>query len=296
MGGREETEGQSGFKTPDGDNSKPPALQIFVSSASRLPDDKTYQMWCGLPGGGKEFGFTVNAGESERTIREYYASTFEWMVKFQGEVVATDLARDPTTRHGFVERMTAQAMEHILTRAQTHFFFMLWALVAEVHLYEQVFLYKLGDITKAADKSILPSANELLGLMGEVSKMHVNSLNLPRAGTRAPRFSMVGLNFHHWRRLPEVRDAKNIYKRNRDRPDWQSIVKAIHPEMPPDLIARLSSTDADLRRDQYIALEWAARLCGAPPNSYSGRQLDRRLKRGPDEEFKEIVRASRREK
>lgn len=89
--------------------------------------------------------------------------------------------------------------------------------------------------------------------------------------------------------LPLWQDAKSLYKQNRNRPTWRDIIKAAHPDLKDedDLISRLSGRLQDLPEEiqaklsekggdskpSSIALEHAARLCGANPYEYSVRYL-----------------------
>jgi hypothetical protein len=103
----------------------------------------------------------------------------------------------------------------------------------------------------------------------------------------APVFSEFGE--HYDSMYPIWKDAKRIYKQNKDRPRWRELVHAAYPEeeLDDDLIARLSGRLNDLSEDVQvklsekggnstpasIALEHAARLCGAQPYQYSHRHL-----------------------
>jgi hypothetical protein len=89
--------------------------------------------------------------------------------------------------------------------------------------------------------------------------------------------------------LPVWKDAKLIFKQNSKRPTWRELIRAAHPdvEFDEDLLARLSGKLNDLPEDvqaklsakggdskpSSIALEHAARLCGAAPYQYGVRYL-----------------------
>lgn len=97
------------------------------------------------------------------------------------------------------------------------------------------------------------------------------------------------LGEHYKKLLPVWKDAKTIYKQNSNRVTWQDIVRAAHPEVKfdDDLISRLSGKLNDLPEEiqaklsekggdskpSSIALEHAARMCGARPYQYSLRHL-----------------------
>lgn len=94
---------------------------------------------------------------------------------------------------------------------------------------------------------------------------------------------------HYERLLPVWKDAKVIYRQNNGRPMWRDLIRAAHPdiEFDDDLLARLTGRLNDLSQDvqekvsekggdsrpSSIALEHAARLCGAAPYQYSLRHL-----------------------
>lgn len=107
-----------------------------------------------------------------------------------------------------------------------------------------------------------------------------DSLGIPNFEEFGERYESV---------LPVWKDAKLIYKQNSKRPAWRELIRAAHPdvEFDDDLLARLSGRLADLPEDiqeklaekggdskpSSIALEHAARLCGAQPYRYSLRHL-----------------------
>jgi hypothetical protein len=87
--------------------------------------------------------------------------------------------------------------------------------------------------------------------------------------------------------LPLWQDAKSIFKGNAAR-NWRAFIKAEHPYLPDDLVLRLSNNPDDLTEDvkcklaekggtsepSDIALEHAARLCGAPDYCYALSTLE----------------------
>lgn len=106
-------------------------------------------------------------------------------------------------------------------------------------------------------------------------------------GKKKVSFSNLG---EYYKKLLQVwKDAKTIYKQNSNRATWRDIVRAAHPEInfEDDLISRLSSKLNDLPEEiqaklsdkggdskpSSIALEHAARMCGARPYQYSLRHL-----------------------
>lgn len=99
----------------------------------------------------------------------------------------------------------------------------------------------------------------------------------------------VKLGRHYSDLLPVWQDAKTIYKQNSNRATWRDLVRAAYPDIKfdDDLVSRLSGKLNDLTENvqaklsekggtskpSSIALEHAARLCGAQPYQYSLRHL-----------------------
>jgi hypothetical protein len=91
---------------------------------------------------------------------------------------------------------------------------------------------------------------------------------------------------------PSWRDAKAIYRSNRNRKGWPGMVKAAYPDLPDDLILRLGdppnlpedlqakvSDTGGTSKPSEIALEHAARLCNVPPYTYTIRHLSETLRK-----------------
>ncbi|HEX7174378.1 MAG TPA: hypothetical protein VF240_03740 [Pyrinomonadaceae bacterium] len=103
------------------------------------------------------------------------------------------------------------------------------------------------------------------------------------------------LEEHYRSVLPMWKDAKTLYKQNRNRETWRDIVRAAQPDLKDydDLISRLSGRLNDLpeniqaklsekggdSKPSSIALEHAARLCGSEPYEYSVRYLYIKLRK-----------------
>lgn len=107
-----------------------------------------------------------------------------------------------------------------------------------------------------------------------------------------PQFQHLFPVYHYLK--PIWDEAKDCYKRNRESARWREIVKAAcndeELELPPDLINRLDGKGAN--SDSYssmpseLALEHAARLCGARANQYKPRTLQDHLKESREEFFR----------
>jgi hypothetical protein len=95
-------------------------------------------------------------------------------------------------------------------------------------------------------------------------------------GGSEPKYPLEELNQYYESLLLTWRDAKRIYRENRRRSNWRVIVKTIHSNLPPDLIDKLNISS---ERPSDLAIEHAARCCGAPKNCYSIRWLRQRLRR-----------------
>jgi hypothetical protein len=96
---------------------------------------------------------------------------------------------------------------------------------------------------------------------------------------------------HYEELLPVWKKAKTLYRQNRDRPTWREIIRASYPDVtfPEDLLirlpgsfdalpswlqARINEQDTD-SRPSHLALEHAARICGARPYQFGRAQLFR---------------------
>jgi hypothetical protein len=112
------------------------------------------------------------------------------------------------------------------------------------------------------------------------SRARRDRLNIKRGGSKA-RCNLQDLKSYYSMLHPIVRQAKLIYRQNRIR-NWKAMVLAAFPDLPEDLIARLCdppdlpdplmkalAEKGGTSKPSDIALEAAARCCGAPPYSYS---------------------------
>jgi hypothetical protein len=90
-----------------------------------------------------------------------------------------------------------------------------------------------------------------------------------RGGSKAA-FDLAGLARIHRTLHPKWKDAKRLFTQNRNL-DWRSIVKVAYPDLPDDLIKLLGEKGSSA--PSHIALEHAARTCGATPFAYSVRWL-----------------------
>jgi hypothetical protein len=166
------------------------------------------------------------------------------------------------------------------------------------------------QITRKLDESLM----EVLAEIEELTLRQVDNLSVAKAKEKTKRIRLLIEKARRERIPPPVRggsesdydlselanryetvypqwkDAKEIYKQNKKRKNWQDMVKAAHP-LPPkpnDLIERLAKhpnlPDGIRERidekgfnntPSHIALEHAARLCGVPPWHYTFRHLQR---------------------
>jgi hypothetical protein len=94
---------------------------------------------------------------------------------------------------------------------------------------------------------------------------------------------LARLDEHYSKRLEDVRQTWELYKLVKNKAHWKDILIAANPDIPLDLIGRF-----DQRYEYYggeeatpsaIALEWAARDCGIPDNTYRVRTLHEYLKK-----------------
>jgi hypothetical protein len=151
---------------------------------------------------------------------------------------------------------------------------------------------RVTELVQDAGLEVLRNPNEPLEemkrLLARTAARRRRSLkDVMAACLGAPYFEQLGE--HYDKVLPVWKDAKLIYKQNSNRPTWQNLIRAAYPDMEfdDDLIARLSGRLNDLpsevqaklsekggdSKPSSIALEHAARLCGAHPYQYSLRHL-----------------------
>lgn len=128
--------------------------------------------------------------------------------------------------------------------------------------------------------------DEIACLVNEYKQELKKRVGLTRRPRKA-RYDLSELLNHYTTVLPLWQDAKDIYKDNRNR-NWQKIINTVHPYLPDDLIARLSGNPADISDEikaklaekggssepSDIAVEHAARLCGAPDYGYALSTLE----------------------
>ncbi len=77
--------------------------------------------------------------------------------------------------------------------------------------------------------------------------------------------------------LPEWKEAKNCYKKNKDYDNWEQMISLAFPQLPKDLILRLSDSDPYISMPSALALEHSARACGVENNSVGLRTLQQYL-------------------
>jgi hypothetical protein len=100
----------------------------------------------------------------------------------------------------------------------------------------------------------------------------------------SPDFSNLGSRYAP---LLEIwQEAKKIYTRNRNHPSWQSTIRNLHPTLPDDLIERLGRQGDSA--PSGIAIEQAARLCGAQRNQFSVRHYFRLMNNGNSDAITEV--------
>lgn len=82
------------------------------------------------------------------------------------------------------------------------------------------------------------------------------------------------------RLLPIWRQVKKVHKKYKERSNWQDIIKVTFADenLPDDLIAQLGREKDYRSAAANIALQHAARLCGAKPDQFSLRTLQDKLK------------------
>ncbi len=188
-------------------------------------------------------------------------------------------------RDNAVELYTAHAIEFFTSKLGSAFKDVLIPLFMESALesYERL---KRQEISVEKGIMVLPDVDRsgIARIALQLYEMMAKErLGIKRGGRKA-RFDLSNLRYiYENATLPNTKEAKSRYRENKDKLDWRERIKNGFPEMPDDLIERLPGKDAKLSarlqnklerrggltsQPSEIALEWAARLCGAPPYNY----------------------------
>lgn len=77
--------------------------------------------------------------------------------------------------------------------------------------------------------------------------------------------------------LPEWKEAKSCYKKNKNYENWEQMVSLAFPQLPKDLISRLNDSDSYNSMPSALALEHSARACGVENDSVGLRTLQQYL-------------------
>lgn len=78
--------------------------------------------------------------------------------------------------------------------------------------------------------------------------------------------------------LPDWKEAKNCYKKNKSYGNWEQMVSLAFPQLPKDLISCLDDSDPYISMPSALALEHSARACGIEDNSVGLRTLQQYLR------------------
>lgn len=95
-------------------------------------------------------------------------------------------------------------------------------------------------------------------------------LEVKRGGSE-PDYNLSKLSEYYKEVYPKWQDAKTIYRKNKAHPDWRTMIKSVHSDLPDDIIGSLALRGAS--SPSGLALEHAARMCGVPPHYYTVRHL-----------------------
>jgi hypothetical protein len=112
----------------------------------------------------------------------------------------------------------------------------------------------------------------------------------PQKG-RSAEYDLSSFRDKYHEAYQKARIAKNVYKANRNSTKWENHIRTEVPDMPADLIRRVSGNPRDLTEvdkkklgvkggtasTSDIAYEWAARLCGVPAYRYALKTLKAEL-------------------
>lgn len=116
---------------------------------------------------------------------------------------------------------------------------------------------------KVMEESLTDLVKEILGL----------EMEMPLNIARQAKFLCEYDSFHIM-----LKDAKKLYRKNKNHKQWRRIIKAAYPELPDTIIGRLKSDGHAKYEDapSELALLHTANLFGLQP--YSRRHLKRFLK------------------
>jgi hypothetical protein len=240
--------------------------------------------------------------DTEGLARDIYSRCGQSLDKFLAANIITDKEgrRRPLSeiigadgRDEVLENFARDTMEFIIYRLLTKL-----EVAFNEHWAESHFLGLTRMITETTDAmeemgvEVIRDPNEVLSqmnrLLAEAAARRRRLLKSDVADCLGvPDFQDFAAYYE--KTLPVWRDAKLIYKQNSRRATWRDLIRAAYPDMKldDDLIERLSGRLNDLPQDvqeklsekggdskpSSIALEHAARLCGAAPYQYSLRHL-----------------------
>lgn len=159
----------------------------------------------------------------------------------------------------------------LLTHIRQHLYEGLHNVLLDILVQSAVKYAEYGRSQPQSDK------NASMRLINEVSKLVIEG-NRQRwkksaLNARKARVDLLALREHYANALPLITEAKKCYQQNKKNSRWKAMIQAGYPDLPPDLINRLSNPDPYDSMPSTIALEFAARLCGIPADTYKPRTL-----------------------
>jgi hypothetical protein len=76
---------------------------------------------------------------------------------------------------------------------------------------------------------------------------------------------LFSIYYEHYKRT--WRDAKKLYTKIKDRPDWRTIIIGAHAELPLDLVEKFAARKGEEKSPADLALIHSARMCEVDENS-----------------------------
>ena len=231
-------------------------------------------------------GSLIGGYKPERAICRFIQFFGDWLALKHLEIEGS--AADNITQEGLEVIYAADCIEP-LEKCVSHAVNILCNQVQEKleealdELVLEVITQTLRDLNEQFKVIEVPALKFFEAVQKESVKKKNRRMNLPQSGgarnakhswSDADRSSLAE---QHERLKLVWKDAKKIYKQNRNRAGWAKMVKAAYSDLPDELIMKLSSMNPYESSPANIALEHAAILCGFKAGEYSARQLRRQL-------------------
>jgi hypothetical protein len=214
-----------------------------------------------------------------------------------------DAKASTETRNEIVDALAYAVMHNFIARLQPKL-----AHALREH-EEEVFILARGLMESTLGKHLTnprtrPDARTLGKRLAEQIKVERRAFLLTNLDRLAGRPNLERLKEHYHRLLPKWQRAKMVYESVGDLPNWREIIGSVLEDEKPsaDLIARVSGRLSDLTLEiqaavakkggdataSSIAIEHAARLCGAKDYQFHTRTL---FRKSPKAEAQKVIKS-----